>query len=259
MTLMANRYPFNKDSLLDAPLPELTQFLHPSTGQVRQFVQSQLAGEVVPDGRRWEFTVKSSGGMYKEELLTYLERINALATTLFPGDTVDPLVRFTVRMRPGASADSSPSDIASITLTVDGAEELYRNGPDDRWRPLAWPGPAGKLGAHLRVVSTAGNTADLDAPGEWGLFRLLERAAKIEPSTDGRFFTATWEISDLNNAQVSIDVRPERLANPFFGTSGTNTSQLFHIFRDPRLIPPAGIAQAMKSCPPPVVTAKTSP
>ena len=40
------------------------------------------------------------------------------------------------------------SDIASITLTLDGAEELYRNGPDDRWRPLTWPGPAGKLGAH---------------------------------------------------------------------------------------------------------------
>jgi type VI secretion system protein ImpL len=258
-SLMASRYPFNKDSLMDAPLLELTQFLHPSKGLIRQFVQSQLAGDVVPDGRRWEFTRKSSLGVYKGELLTYLERVNALATTLFPGDTMDPLVRFTVRMRPGASADSSPSDIASITLTLDGAEELYRNGPDDRWRPLVWPGPAGKLGAHLRVVSTSGNSADLDAPGEWGLFRLLERAAKIEPSTDGRFFTATWEIADLNNAQVSVDIRPERLANPFFGTSGNNTSQLFQIFRDPRLIPPAGIAQSMKSCPPPVVSANTPP
>ncbi|HYI03174.1 type VI secretion system membrane subunit TssM [Hyalangium sp.] len=260
-SLMANRYPFNKDALMDAPLPELTQFIHPSLGAVRKFVQSQLAGEVLPDGRRWEFAVKSAKGqgMYKEELLTYLERVNALATTLFPGDTADPLVRFNVRMRPGASADTSPSDIASITLTLDGSEEIYRNGPDNRWRPLIWPGPAGKLGAHLHVVGTAGNSADLDAPGEWGLFRLLERAKTIEPSTDGRFFTATWELGDLNNAQVSIDIRPERLANPFFGTSGTNTSQLFEIFRDKQLIPPAGIAQAMQSCPPPIVTAKTSP
>ncbi|WP_224367697.1 type VI secretion system membrane subunit TssM [Hyalangium versicolor] len=260
-TLMSPRYPFNKDSLLDAPLPELTQFLHPTTGSVKKFVQAQLSAEVIPDGRKWEFTVKptSGAGMYKDELLTYLERVNALATTLFPGDTVDPLVRFTVRLRPGSSADSSPSDIASITLTVDGAEELYRNGPDDRWRSMTWPGPAGKLGAHLRVVNTAGNIADLDAPGEWGLFRLLERVKKIEPSPDGRFFTAIWEIPDLNNAQVSIDIRPERLANPFFGNSGSPSSKLFQIFRDPRLRPPAGIAQAAQGCAPPIAKATSSP
>jgi type VI secretion system protein ImpL len=216
---------------------------------------------VLPDGRRWEFAVKSAAGtgMYKEELLTYLERVNGVATTLFPGDTQDPLVRFAVRLRPGSSADTSPSDISTITLTVDGAEELYRNGPDDRWRPMSWPGPAGKLGANLRVINTAGNIADLDSPGEWGLFRLLERVKKIEPSSDGRFFTATWEIHDLNNAQISIDIRPERLANPFFGTSGSNTSKLFQIFRDPQLVPPAGIAQVAKSCAPVIASAKATP
>lgn len=261
VSLMANRYPFNKDSLLDAPLPEFTQFLHPSTGTVRKFLQTQLSEEVLPDGRRHVFAVKTAPGMglYKDELLTYLERINNLAMTLFPGDTQEPLVRFMVRMRPGTAADSAPSEIASITLTLDGSEELYRNGPDDRWRAMTWPGPAGKLGAHIHIVSTSGNTADLDAPGEWGLFRLLERAKKIEPSTDGRFFTATWEVPDLNNAQISIDLRPERLANPFFGTSGSNTSRLLQIFRDPRLVPPAGISQAVQGCPPPIATAKNSP
>ncbi len=259
MTLMAKRYPFAKDSLHDAPLPELSQFLHPSNGVVKKFVQAQLSEEVIPNGRRWQFSAPSLSGMYKEDLLTYLERVNAVATTLFPGDTQDPLVRFAVRLRPGASADSAPSDISTITLTVDGSEELYRNGPDDRWRPMSWPGPAGKLGANLRVVSTSGNIADLDAPGEWGLFRLLERVKKIEPSSDGRFFTATWEIPDLNNAQISIDIRPERLANPFFGTSGTNTSRLFQIFRDPQLIPPAGIAQVAKSCTPAIVSARPAP
>ena len=261
ISLMANRYPFNKDSLQDAPLLEFTQFLHPSSGTVRKFLQTQLSEEVLADGRRYVFAVKTAPGMglYKDELLTYLERTNGLATTLFPGDTQEPLVRFTVRMRPGAASDASPSEIASITLTLDGSEELYRNGPDDRWRAMTWPGPAGKLGAHIHIVSTSGNTADLDAPGEWGLFRLLERAKKIEPSTDGRFFTATWEVPDLNNAQISIDLRPERLANPFFGTSGSNTSRLLQIFRDPKLVPPAGIAQAIQGCPPPPVAATASP
>lgn len=259
MSLMANRYPFNKDSLLDAPLPELSQFLHPSNGVVTKFVRAQLSEEVISNGRRRELALPSLSGMYKEELLTYLERVDAVGTTLFPGDTQEPLVRFAVRLRPGAAAEAAPSDISTITLTVDGAEELYRNGPDDRWRAMSWPGPAGKLGANLRIVSTSGHIADLDAPGEWGLFRLLERVKKIEPSADGRFFTATWEIHDLNNAQISIDIRPERLANPFFGTSGSNTSRLFQIFRDPKLMPPSGIAKVAKNCGPAVASVKDTP
>jgi type VI secretion system protein ImpL len=260
MGMTAKRYPFVKDTLLDTPLPEFAKFLHPSNGTVKKFIQAQLSEEVVPNGRRWQFNAPMLNGAYKEELLTYLERVNGLATTLFTGDTAEPLVRFTVRLRPGASETVTPSDIATIILTVDGTEEIYRNGPDDRWRPMTWPGQAGKLGASLRIISTNGNIADLDAPGEWGLFRLLERTKKIEPSADGRFFTATWEIPDLNNAQISIDIRPERLSNPFFGTSGNNTTKLFQIFRDPQLVPPEGIARMTKSCSPQLATAtKGSP
>ena len=258
--LSDKRYPFVKDTLLDAPLPEVTQFLHRANGVVKKFVQAQLSGEVISRGRRWQFSPPSLSSAYKEELLTYLERVNALSETLFPDEnTVDPLVRFNVRLRPGASETVAPSDIATIILTVDGTEEIYRNGPDEPWRPMTWPGLAGKLGATLRVESTAGNLAVLDAPGEWGLFRLLERAKKIEPSQDGRFFTATWEIPDLNNAQIAIDFRPERLANPFFGTSGRNTTTLFQIFRDPQLVPPSGISKMSRSCEAPVTTAKAKP
>ncbi len=160
-----------------------------------------------------------------------------------------PLVRFQVRLRPGVAADGAASQISSITFTLDGTDETYRNGPDTVWKPMIWPGQAGKLGARILVQSADGATETaLEAEGEWGLFRLLERVKRIEPSADGRYFTATWEIEEMNGAMVSIDFRPERTANPFFGLGGGNTSKLLAIFRDPGLQPPAGIARKKAGC-----------
>jgi type VI secretion system protein ImpL len=246
--LMANRYPFVRSSMQDAPLAEVAEFLRPSGGTLRKFIQQNLADEVLSSGRKWTFANLNTRDMYRDDLLTFLEKTNALATTLFPGDTVDPLVRFQVRVRAGTSPDTAPSEISAITLTIDGTDEVYRNGPDNVWKPMIWPGVAGKLGAHIHVENALGATADLDEPGEWGLFRLLERVKRIEPSGDGRFFTAIWEVEDMNGALVAIDFRPERTANPFFGLSGNNTSRLLQIFRDPGLSPPLGISRGGKGC-----------
>ncbi len=246
--LMTDRYPFVRGSMQDASLTELSEFLRPSGGTLRKFLNQHLADEVITSGRKWTFANFNTRDMYREELLTFLEKANALTTTLFPGDTVDPLVRFQVRVRAGTSPDASPSEISSIILTIDGTEEVYRNGPDNVWKPMLWPGQAGKLGAHIHVENASGATADIDEPGEWGLFRLLERVKRIEPSGDGRFFTAIWEIEDMNGALIAIDFRPERTANPFFGLSGNNTSRLLQVFRDPGLSPPRGIARGGKGC-----------
>ncbi|SEL28173.1 type VI secretion system protein ImpL [Stigmatella aurantiaca] len=246
--IMADRYPFVRSSMRDASLAEVSEFLRPSGGTLRKFIQQKLADEVIGSGRKWTFSNLNTRDMYREDLITFLEKTNALATTLFPGDTMDPLVRFQVRIRAGTSPDTAPSEIASITLTIDGTDEVYRNGPDNVWKPMLWPGQAGKLGAHIHVENASGATADIDEPGEWGLFRLLERVKRIEPSGDGRFFTAFWEIEDMNGAIIAIDFRPERTANPFFGVSGNNTSRLLQVFRDPGLLPPRGIARRGKAC-----------
>ncbi|MET0402528.1 MAG: type VI secretion system membrane subunit TssM [Cystobacter sp.] len=248
MSIVGNRYPFAKDSDQDAPLSELSEFLRPSNGRVKTFVKNQLQENVVLDGRRCSLAIDSRG-VYKDELCIYLERLNALSTALFPGDEVQPLVRFQVRIRAGTSPDASASEIASIKFIMDGTEVLYRNGPDNVWQRLIWPGQAGELGATLQVVNTRGDMSEFTQIGEWGLFRLLEQVKSIEPSADGRFFTATWEIKEFNGAQVSIDIRPERLAHPFFGAAGNTSMKLMQLFRDPRVLPPRGLARNDKNCP----------
>ena len=248
MSLMGNRYPFNKDSTRDAPLAELAEFIRPSNGVVKRFMQDQLLEDVIFNGRQPAFATPGAGEMYKQELLVYLDRLGNLSKALFPADEAQPLVRFQIRIRAGTSPDNSASEISSIKFVMDGTEELYRNGPDTAWRRLTWPGPAGELGASLQVINAKGDMSELSEVGEWGLFRLLERAKRLEPSQDGRFFTATWEIREFNGAQVSVDVRPERLAHPFFGLPGDGSAKLMQLFRDPRVLPPQGIARTLKGC-----------
>ncbi|WP_434391115.1 type VI secretion IcmF C-terminal domain-containing protein [Melittangium boletus] len=246
--LTRGRYPFTRSSMQDASLMEVSEFLRPSGGVLRKFIQQNMVNDVLSSGRKWTFANFNSHDMYRDDLLSFMEKTSGLTTVLFPTDTADPLVRFQVRIRAGTSPDAAPSEIASIGLTIDGTDELYRNGPDNVWKPMVWPGMAGKLGAHIHVENASGASADIDEPGEWGLFRLLERVKRIEPSGDGRFFTAIWEIEDMNGALVAIDFRPERTANPFFGLSGGNTSRLLQIFRDPGLEAPRGIARKGKGC-----------
>jgi type VI secretion system protein ImpL len=109
------------------------------------------------------------------------------------------------------------------------------------------------------VVNAVGATADIDEPGEWGLFRLLERVERIEPSADGRFFTGVWKVEDMGDALISIDFRPERTANPFFGIGGNNTARLMQVFREPGLVPPNGIARGGKPCTPLAANATGAP
>ena len=137
---------------------------------------------------------------------------------------------------------------------MDGTEVLYRNGPDNVWQRMIWPGQAGEPGATLQVVNTQGDVSELTQPGEWGLFRLLEQVKSIEPSADGRFFTATWEIKEFNGAQVSVEIRPERLAHPFFGAAGNSSLKLMSLFRDPKVLPPQGLGRGDKRCPQMVTT-----
>ena len=81
---------------------------------------------------------------------------------------MDPLVRFQVRVRAGTSPDAAPSEISSITLTLDGTDEVYRNGPDNVWKPMIWPGLAGKLGAHIHRGERRGRHRDIDEAGASG-------------------------------------------------------------------------------------------
>ncbi|ATB26780.1 type VI secretion system membrane subunit TssM [Melittangium boletus] len=246
--LMDNRYPFVRSSMLDAPLGEISRYIHPVDGTLRKFMQQKLGTEVLSSGRKWSFANTSASSRYRGELLTYLEKTSGLANILFPGDTAEPVVRFQVRIHAGTSPDATPSEISSIGLTIDGTDEIYRNGPDNIWKPMVWPGLAGKMGAHIHVESAFGATADIDEPGEWGLFRMLERVKQVELSADGRFFTATWEIEDMNGALVSVDFRPERTTNPFFSLTGNSANRLLQLFRDPGLFPPRWLASKGTGC-----------
>jgi type VI protein secretion system component VasK len=176
-----------------------------------------------------------------------MERAGALAEALFTneGDSVLPQVRFAARILPASTRSGEPVGIASIVLTVDGADVTYENGPE-QWKSLVWPGAEGKLGANIHFKDVAGHEGDIPGPGDWGLFRLLDTAKRIEPSPDGRVFTAVWSPGELPDLEIRIEIRPERTIHPFFVQG--DPSKFMRVFRDTAVLPPLGIARDIKGC-----------
>ncbi|MBM7115295.1 type VI secretion system membrane subunit TssM [Archangium primigenium] len=257
LSTLGNLYPFNRDSPVDASLNDIINFYRPKNNRVRDFVTTYLNNDIIHFGRNQRLSPGATG-QYTERLPRFLERSEALGDALFMGDEAQPNVRFQIRIRAGTSPDASASEIASIKFIMDGTDMLYRNGPDNVWQRLIWPGQAGEAGAALQVFNAKGDMSELSQSGEWGLFRLLERAKSLEPSPDGRFFTATWEIEEFNGALVSVDIRPERLANPFF-IANSDDMKFMQLFRDPYVLPPQGIdLSSKKGCAPPY-TARVEP
>ena len=67
-------------------------------------------------------------------------------------------------------------NLTSISLTIDGQEQVYRNG-QQTWQRFTWPGEPRRAGAKLDVVTYSGMHVNVfDFPSRWGLLRMIDSA-----------------------------------------------------------------------------------
>jgi len=225
-------YPFSKQGQ-DAALADLADFYRPASGILWGFYEATLKRDVVQMGGRFERMQGAAGSMYSPELVRFLDRSAYLSSVLFPPRETKPRVDFEVRVRP------SPG-IAQVLLSVDGQQVDFHNGPE-RWFHLTWPGEGDKREATMRIKG-ARIDETLVQQGEWGLFRLLDKGT-LSANPGERFFTARFRLHTQND--VTIDIRPARVENPFVGLSGYLAA-----FRAPGVTAPSAIASSQKGCHP---------
>lgn len=228
---LRGHYPFSKQGQ-DAALADLADFYRPASGILWGFYDAALKRDVHQVGGGFEIAQGAGvGSMYTPELVRFLDRAQYLSSVLFPPRADKPRVDFEVRVRP------SPG-IAQVLLTIDGQQIDFHNGPE-RWHRVSWPGEGDKPGASMRVKG-AHIDETLGQDGEWGLFRLLDKGT-IFANAGERFFTARWRLHTQND--VTIDIRPARLENPFVGPKA-----YLEAFRADGVQVPASIAANGKAC-----------
>jgi type VI secretion system protein ImpL len=104
--------------------------------------------------------------------------------------------------------------INNITISIDGRTDPYQMG-NRRWQDFSWPGQDGPPAAALVVSTRQGELDRLSFDGEWGWFKLLEKA-KVEEITS-REYRLLWLCGrkSANQVQIRYRLQADALVNPF--------------------------------------------
>lgn len=231
---LRGRYPYDREGQ-DAPLADFIAFYRPTTGILWGFYETTLARDIARVGAQFSPTsAEGVGSAYGPQLISFLERSNAISEAFFPAGSAVPRVEFEVRVHP------TPG-VATTTLVVDDQRYEYRNGPE-AWTRMHWPGEGDALGGSLRVRGAAIDER-VEHSGEWGFFRLLDAGtARALPAERG--ISVAFRV-ETQGVDVVIDIRPARTTNPFGVGS---TGHPFQIFRAAGANAPRTIA-AGGTCP----------
>lgn len=209
-TTLAGRYPF-ESSGHDAAVADFAAFYRPQSGTVWSFYGQALSGQVERDGANFVFATRlgrGAGSIYRSTLPLFLERSQAISTAFFPPGGSEPRVEMDVRVHPVPGA-------ASVRFASGGTVIDYRNGPET-WTRVVWPGEHPDQGASIEVLGAGGLEERIRQEGEWGLFRLMERATRVSGGgPSARTFVVTWTLAG-HGLEMSVSVRLVRAENPFF-------------------------------------------
>ncbi len=207
---LAGRYPFQSNGH-DAAIADFTAFYRPGSGTLWSFYEQSLGTQIERDGANYVFATRlgrGAGSIYRSTLPLFLERSQAISTAFFPPGVSEPRVEMDVRVHPVPGA-------ASVRFASGGTLIDYRNGPET-WTRIVWPGEHPDQGALIEVFGAGGLEERIRQEGEWGLFRLMERASRISGGgPNARNFVVTWSLPG-HGLELSVSVRLVRAENPFF-------------------------------------------
>jgi type VI secretion system protein ImpL len=230
---LANRYPFT-NSPKDAKIEDFSEFFRPETGLLWSFYQQNLGGSLKRVGDDFRATRRFQSSMNFTNSFTSncLQRGAKITSAVFPPKATDPIMAFDINLH------SVSPDVAEVHLDIDGAVKVYKNTPEE-WLSAVWPAKEAKSrGARVRVRGYSGLDERIVRDGDFGLFRLLDAADKIEVGTAGgkpdgaATVVATWMLRS-QGAYFKLDIRPARQV-------GTPNTQLFRGYECPRVIASAG-------------------
>jgi len=201
---LAGKYPFAK-SAEDALMQDVTEAFS-RQGTIWQYYGSNLKEKLELRGDRYE--VLGGKKSVSPGIVAFINKAWAVTQALFPQGAQAPTFKFDVRPHPAIVAEGSGYMISEISLEVDAAAKIYRNGPRDWWS-FTWPG-SGRKGARLLVRGADGLQEQIQTKGDWAFMRLIDRA-RVQKR--GSWYLVEWSLK-RGKIRVQMDFKPHRTDNP---------------------------------------------
>lgn len=201
--IVERRYPFVVGSGDDAPLSDFARLFGPG-GLIDALFQAKLQPLVDTRSDPWTwYDVGSASLGISESSLAVFSQAARIRDAFFGGPGM-----------PAAAFDVTPSvldaSIEQVRISLGQQSLIYYHGPPETKR-LVWPGDPPTAGAALAMQPPPRRgESRLAAPGEWGLFRLLERG-QLRTSSSSDRVTVDWRVG---GAAASFQVRSTRLQTP---------------------------------------------
>lgn len=203
---IARRYPVDKNATLDATPADFAQVFGPG-GKFDHLVQDKLAPYIDTAARpSWRFKPVNGTPLGTDlGTLPQFQRAAAIRETFFPaGNAVSIKLEF--------KPVDMDEDLKSFILDVDGQLVRYAHGPQIPM-PVAWPGPRGSTQVRLQISPPgASGGSGVTTEGPWALFRMFDKAARIEPGNSPEKFRVTF---DVDGRKAVFDVVTSSVRNPF--------------------------------------------
>jgi type VI secretion system protein ImpL len=207
---LAGRYPMNIESSTPASLQAFQRFFQPGSGTIWAFASNQLGAYVMQEGDRFRFTSSGADGraLFREELLTFLNRATEVRKAFFPEGSASIRVPFRLRVRGAPGFSVTQFSVGSKTVRYDSGAEV--------WVSTEWPGEQPSLGATLAVTPYQGaGPKPLNLAGEWGLFMIFDERfghGQIVERSE-RQFTAGWRPKGGQNL-IKVDFATDDARSP---------------------------------------------
>lgn len=203
---IARRYPMDKGATLDATPADFAQVFGPG-GKFDHLVREKLAPYIDTAARpSWRF--KPVGGTpLGTDLgtLPQFQRAAVIRETFFPaGNAVSIKLEF--------KPVDMDNELKSFILDVDGQLVRYVHGPQIPMQ-VTWPGPRGSTQVRVQISpSSASGISGMTTEGPWALFRMFDKAARIEPGNSPEKFRVTF---DVDGRKAVFEVTTSSVRNPF--------------------------------------------
>ena len=203
---IARRYPVDKGATLDATPADFAQVFGPG-GKIDHLVQDKLTPYVDTAARpSWRFK-PIDGTPLGTDLgtLPQFQRAAVIRETFFPaGNAISIKLDF--------KPVDMDNELKSFILDVDGQLVRYVHGPQIPMQ-VTWPGPRGSTQVRVQISpGGASGASGITTEGPWALFRMFDRASRIEPGSSPEKFRVTF---DVDGRKAVFDVTTSSVRNPF--------------------------------------------
>ena len=226
-------YPFS-DTWKDVKLADYTEFFRPG-GQLFGFYDAHLKESIEQVGTHFVPTTRFGNTPgYTSQFLKCYERGLEISKATFEAKAENPKVEFEMNLH------SVSENVAEVTFDINGASHTYKNEPEE-WVPVSWP-PKDPKSQQSRVKIHGYSSLDEEIlrPGEWGFFRLMDAATRIEEGTEGgrrgapATIVVTWSLRSQAGV-VKMDIRPSK-DESVFPSYIKRKMRIFKPYQCPRVI-----------------------